>query len=374
MTSQRIRVGLIGVNIDPAKSWSTRAHVPALKHLPDFELRAVCTTRQETAAAAAAHFGVPLAFGDAAQMAAHPEVDAVVVSVRTPAHRAMVQAALNARKHVYCEWPLGASTAEARQILEETRRAGVVNMIGLQGRHNETLCHVRELIAQGYIGRMVSVTVKVTQEIFGPLETQGNAYTADIRNGAGLLNIGAGQALEAVCWAVGELRGLSAVVSNQHPVATLVDGSGTIQKTSADQVLISGVLENGAVISVHVRGGASPATAYGRVEINGTEGDIVLTSEGGANIHRIPMLVQGAKRGEKTLTTLPLPEKFSHQLPGVPEGPARYLAYNYQAFGAAIRGGPPVALDFAYAVRWQELIDAIQRASDTGQRQTFAAG
>ena len=46
-----LRVGVIGANVD--YGWGGRAHLPALKKLPEYSLTAVCTTRPETAAATA---------------------------------------------------------------------------------------------------------------------------------------------------------------------------------------------------------------------------------------------------------------------------------------------------------------------------------
>jgi predicted dehydrogenase len=370
-TPTPIRVGLIGASVDAARSWGTRGHIPALRHLPDYRLTALCTSRQDTATVAARHFGVPHAFSDPRALAACPDVDLVVVSVRTPLHREMVAAALAERKHVYCEWPLGITTAEARETLEATRRAGVLAMIGMQGAHNEAIAHARDLIAQGYIGKMVSVTVKVTQENFGPVESPDNAYTADVRNGATLLRIASGQALEAICYCVGDLHEIAAVVSNQYPITSIAGSGELLPKSAPDQVLISGTLSHGAVISIHIRGGASPATAASRLEINGTEGDLLLTSPGPANIHRAPLLLQGARRGERELRSIAIPAKYELQPPGLPDGPARYLAHNYVAFASALRDDVPFANDFAHAVRWQERLDAIQRASDSGERQTL---
>ena len=71
----KIRVGIVGVN--PSRGFASIAHVPALKPLRDFEIIAVCTTRQDSADVAAKHFGIPLAFADPAKLAQHPDVDLV---------------------------------------------------------------------------------------------------------------------------------------------------------------------------------------------------------------------------------------------------------------------------------------------------------
>src|SRR5690349_1279914 len=67
------------------------AHIPALQELPDFEISAVCTTRQDSAEAAARHYGVPLAFCDAEKLAQHPDVDLVTMPAMPLARRSCSQ-------------------------------------------------------------------------------------------------------------------------------------------------------------------------------------------------------------------------------------------------------------------------------------------
>jgi predicted dehydrogenase len=80
----KIRVGVVGASA--SRGFASIAHIPALRALPEFEIAAVCTTRQETADAAARHYGVPLAFSDPETLARHPDVDLVTVSVKVPDH------------------------------------------------------------------------------------------------------------------------------------------------------------------------------------------------------------------------------------------------------------------------------------------------
>ena len=60
--SSKIRVGIVGAN--PSRGFASVAHIPALRALPEFEITAVCTTRQDSAEAAARHLGARLAFSD----------------------------------------------------------------------------------------------------------------------------------------------------------------------------------------------------------------------------------------------------------------------------------------------------------------------
>src|SRR6516165_7937765 len=131
VNNNKIRVGIVGAN--PSRGFASIAHIPALQVLPDFEISAVCTTRQESADGAARHYGVPLAFSDAAKLAQHPDVDLVTVSVKVPDHYQPVMAAIEAGKHVYCEWPLGRNTDEAIPMRAAANRKGIRHAIGLQG-------------------------------------------------------------------------------------------------------------------------------------------------------------------------------------------------------------------------------------------------
>src|SRR5204863_240787 len=131
--TDRIRVGIVGATVTQGGSgWGANAHVPALKALPGYELKAVCTSREDTAKASAAAFGVDHAFHRFGDMAAHPDVDLLVVCVRVPGHRELVMAGLQAGKPVCCEWPLGKNLAEAEEMAALARQRSLKTIVGLQ--------------------------------------------------------------------------------------------------------------------------------------------------------------------------------------------------------------------------------------------------
>src|SRR5512133_2210025 len=129
--SSKIRVGIVGASA--SRGFASIAHIPALKALSQFEFVAVCTARQQSADAAARHYGAPLAFSDPETLAEHPDIDLVTVSVKVPDHYRPVMAAIEAGKPVYCEWPLGRDTAEAIRMLDAAQQSGVRHVVGLQG-------------------------------------------------------------------------------------------------------------------------------------------------------------------------------------------------------------------------------------------------
>src|SRR5437016_9574595 len=160
--ADKLRLGLIGASV--RGTWSSRSHLPALQASADVELTAVCTTRTESAEAARQAYGARLAFDDWRKMVASPEIDAIAVVVRVPSHYEPTKAALQAGKHVYCEWPLGRTTAEAVELAALAEAKGLVTAVGLQARVNPAVMYLKELIAAGYVGEMMAVHVSMIRD------------------------------------------------------------------------------------------------------------------------------------------------------------------------------------------------------------------
>src|SRR5258708_19157769 len=113
-----------------------------------------------------------------------------------------------------------------------------------------------------------------------PETPQSEAYTADIKNGATMLSIPLGHTLDALCHCLGEVRELSATMAVRRTSFAIVETGEIKPMTSHDQVSVSGLLDGGAALSVHYRGGMSRGTNL-LWEINGTQGDLQITSFGG---------------------------------------------------------------------------------------------
>src|ERR1700722_9419611 len=124
-------VGIAAAGPGPA-SWAANAHIPALRAVPEFELRAVATSRRASADAAAEQYGVP-GHDDYRSLVERPDVD-LVVAVKVPRHHEIGSAALAAGKMVYCEWPLAADLGQARDLAARATAAGVRTVGGLHGR------------------------------------------------------------------------------------------------------------------------------------------------------------------------------------------------------------------------------------------------
>ena len=201
-TGSKIRMGIVGAS--PNRGFASIAHVPALQALPEFEISAICPARQVRPKRRPGIFGIPLAFSDPEKLASHPDVDLVTVYVKVPDHHQPVMAAIEAGKHVYCEWPLGRDTAEATRMLDAAERRGIRHAVGLQGQVSPAINYVKDLVADGYVGRVLSATMIACAPNWGA--SMDRAFQADRANGANLLTITGGHTIDALCYCLGELR------------------------------------------------------------------------------------------------------------------------------------------------------------------------
>jgi predicted dehydrogenase len=365
--TKRIRVGIIGAN--PDRGWAAEGHIPALKSLSDdFEITALSTSRRESADAASKRFGVPAAFDNHRDLVNRADVDVVAITVKVPHHLELATAALEAGKAVYCEWPLGNGLAEAQTLAALAKKKGVLAVVGLQARSAPSVAYVRDLIKQGYVGEVLSTSLIGSGYGWGPTVPAFNAYLNDKNNGATMLSIPLGHTVDALCHCLGEIRELTATTAVRRKSFT-IDGTGERKPmTAEDQVCVTGLLEDGAAFAVHYRGGLSRGTNL-LWEINGTEGDLQLTAAVG-HAQLFEMTVRGGKGAQAALDVLPVPDEYVWSPPQGP-GLSTNLAQAYVRFARDYREGTHFCPTFDDAVTRHRMLDAIEKAAATGQRQTL---
>ena len=364
--ADRIRVGIIGVQ--PGRSWGAVAHLPALAALPGYEVTALSNTRQDSADAAASAFGIRHAFDNHAALVTCADVDLVAVTVKVPHHFELVTAALNAGKHVYCEWPLGNGMEEARSMAALAKERGVTAVIGLQARVAPAVRYVADLVRDGYVGEVLSTTLVGTAMNWGGEMNAPNAYTADKDNGVTVLTIPVSHSMDALCHVLGEVQSLSATTALRRQHTTIVETGETLPMTAEDQVAFSAQLENDVVASVHYRGGLSRGTGL-LWEINGSDGDMRVSGEGG-HLQIVDLRVEGASRGDATIKPLPVPESYFGT--ALREGTALNVAEFYLRLEQDLRNGTTTCPTFEDAVRRHRMIEAVETSAAEGRR-TFPA-
>ncbi|MDG2001801.1 MAG: Gfo/Idh/MocA family oxidoreductase [Novosphingobium sp.] len=347
-----LRIGIAGANAE--RAWAKDAHVPALAAIDGLTIHAVSARSQGLADAAAAVFGAARAYGDTLEMVRDPDIDIIAVTCKVPEHRAIVLAALEAGKHLYCEWPLGRDFAEAEEMAEAAQRAGVHAAVGLQGANALAIRHAGKLVREGAIGRLLNLRVISPTGGWGPVAPPFYAYLQDKRNGATLATIGGGHTLAAVEAVVGPYRQLAArntILRDRVPIA---GSDEVVERTCPDHMMIIGEHEGGCVSSVEIIGGE---IAPLRFELRGTEGMLTINGDHPG----------GYQCGELVVSTTA--ETEPQPAPAYPDlsGAAINVAQVYAQLEADIRTGTRTVPNFDTALRLTKLLDTIDAASDQGR-------
>lgn len=144
-----LRWGIIGTG-----SRALKAHVPALKAFPEFEVLGACDVMDNHLAAARKRLGEKCqGYKDYQKLLANPDINAVMIATPNCWHKEMVLAALQAGKHVMCEKPMAVSFEECKAIQGAVSRASQVVLFTMQLRYSPHYQELRRAIEAGKIGR-----------------------------------------------------------------------------------------------------------------------------------------------------------------------------------------------------------------------------
>jgi predicted dehydrogenase len=361
----KIRVGLVGVG-----TWAEYGHIPALTLLPEFEIVALSSRSQHKADAVAARHGIKYAFGSLQELVSHPEVDLVVVLTPAPSHEEAVRAAIAAGKDVYCEWPLTPTTAASSELLALAERAGVRHIVGLQRRLGPDYRYVRDLMNEGYIGELRSVRLHVSVEYFQKLRLASLYFTVPAENFSSLLSIYGGHFFDVVFTMLGHPTSINALTVNQFKEITLIGTGEVMAHTNADQVVLSGTFDNGAVLSIHLEAGKR--NNYGmQLDITGTTGDLKIANS--TSFGDALNVIEAAQGDHQRLRVLPVPDKYNWLPANTLGGSQRELANLYAAYARDVQDGTRLATTFADALVMHRLLDQIATSARTGTRVALQA-
>ena len=321
-----MRVGLLGF-------WHVHATdyaADAAAH-PDAEIVAAWDDDPARGAAGAARLGV-LFVDDLATLLARDDIDGVIVTTRTSAHREVITAAARAGKHVFTEKVLALTLGEAEEIVDAIARAGVSLVVSLpRVTHGSTIA-IRKLVASGTVGEVTEVRCRLAHDgALDPAWLPDWFFDADEAGGGALVDLGChplylsrlflGRMPVELTATYGHVRGRDV---EDNAVVTMRAGSGAIA-----------IAETGFVAA------ASPFT----VEVHGTNGSLLFgTPE--------PRLLLGAKAGDE--------RRWAEQ--SVPDdGPTPF-----QQWVRHVQHGTVATENVALALDLTRLVDAANRAAHTG--------
>jgi len=360
---RRVKLGVIGCG-----DVALRIYFSHIAQMPRVQLVSVCDRVLGRAKRAQKEFGAPEAYGDAQEMLATSDIEAVAILTSAKAHAPLSLAALEAGKHVYCEKPLATNVATATRIIKAAkarRRKLVAAPTLMLSRTNQ---HIRHLLRKGLIGKMAFLRAHGSHGgagAHGHIYDPSWYYKADEGGGALYdVTVYALHALTGILGPVQQVTALSGCSQPKRPVA-YTDDAGVrrekFERYTADdntQLLLDwGNATFGTVDGTH----CMVASRGPRMEFYGTAGVLNLYGQ------REAPLELYCQREDLGLQGWINPEPPA-SLPGV----ARWdLADGVAHLADCILTGRKPVPSGEHARHVIELIVAAYRAARTGRRQTL---
>ena len=362
-----LRIGVVGA------AYAASAHLPAYAALAAdgvAEVVAVATARAATGEQVARSFGIRHVHVGFESLCADPDVDLVDVATRPSRHRAMAVAALAAGKHVLCEAPLAATTADGEAMVLAAAGAGVLGVVDMQSRYWPGALELRRLVAEGYLGRVQNIAATAFYPTFTRIEAvAASGWCADASEGASSLRVHGLHTADLIRWAFGELTRVSGVTATLTSSWPGRDGPVTSADSAAYTAVIGDGPGAGAVCSVHTSWTAAAGSGW-RLAAYGSEGVLVASADG--HTGHFPVRLEGARlegaRGGAGLETLVAPEAgvpswypfgaLVRELAGRLAGESGAAAESKAAEASGWLGDVPMFADGVAALRVAEAVEA----------------
>ncbi|MDK2895885.1 MAG: hypothetical protein PWP04_5 [Candidatus Atribacteria bacterium] len=145
MGDKKVKIGMIGLGR------ISKTHLKSIAQLKEAELTAVCDVNEGIVKELSLTYGIE-GFTDYRKLIAYPEVEAIMVLTPPETHFEIVNCALEANKHIFCEKPLTSSLKEAYKMKEQVVSREIVFQIGFTERYNEGYRVTRQAISDGLVG------------------------------------------------------------------------------------------------------------------------------------------------------------------------------------------------------------------------------
>jgi predicted dehydrogenase len=330
-TPAPLRWGVLGV-----AGIAIKQVIPAMQGSAAARIEAIASRTAAKAEAAARALGIPRAYGSYEALLADPAIEAVYIPLPNHLHVPWTLRAAEAGKHVLCEKPIARTADEARTLLAARDRARVVIAEAFMVRAHPQWLRVRELVAAGRVGELVSV------------EGHFSYYRRDADDVRSKPEYGGGVLLDIGCYPVTLSRWLFGAEPLEVAAVLERDPDFAVDR------LVSGLMRFPAGQAAFVVAGQ--AVPWQRMQLFGTRGRIEVEIPFNAPPgHACRLRVDDGRdllgAGVETLTV----------------EPATQYALQGERFADAVRGrgAPPVPLEDAIAN--MAVLDALRRAAESGR-------
>ncbi|MBA4142658.1 MAG: Gfo/Idh/MocA family oxidoreductase [Nitrosospira sp.] len=237
------------------------SHYGMINAHPGIKVEAVCDSTGYVLDVLNKYTGIRT-YADFDQMLQEVELDAVIISIPTRMHAALVQRALEKNLHVFCEKPFCLSTKDGEELTRIANEKGLVNQVGYHNRFIGTFQEIKRLLDAGAIGEVTHILA----EAYGPvvLKSKGSTWRTQSFEGGGCLYDYAAHPLNLVNWYLGAPLDVGGSVLNK-----------IFSKDTEDEVFSTLYYEDGKTAHISVNwSDESYRKMTTRITIWGTNGRI----------------------------------------------------------------------------------------------------
>ncbi|WP_417378869.1 Gfo/Idh/MocA family protein [Gimesia sp.] len=323
--SDLVRIGIIG-----AGAVSDYHHVPGINLDPRAELVSICDPNSELLAQRQSDWGKTKVSTRFEDMAADPDVDAVIIATPNFTHHEIALACIKGGKHVMCEKPLGLNYTESAEMYRAARDANLRHMTAFTYRFAPSMRYVKHLVESGALG--VPRHFRSQRFLDWPESSWGWRQSKKLAGAGDLFDM----TIHRIDFAqdlLGPIKSICGAVAQFVPRDKTAEGQPCEPSEVDDWSSLIGQFENGAVGvwegSTLMKGYHNDGFGYEWAEVNGSEGSAAYQLTDPNNI-----LI--GKPGQ-TMEKLPVPDEYlvidgSPRKPhdGVPSTVFRYdLVYEF---------------------------------------------
>ncbi len=353
---------MIGYAIIGAGAVSDYHHVPGIRIDPRAELVSVCDPNEVLLAQRRKDWGIERVTTDYRDVAADPDVDAVIIATPNFTHHPIALACIEAGKHVMAEKPLGVTVREAAEMYRAARDKPVKHMTAFTYRFAPSMRYLRHLVLTGGLGTPRHFR---SQRFLDWPETSWGWRQYKKLAGAGDLYDMTIHRLDFAMDLMGPVQSVCGAVATFCERTATADGKTCDPSDVDDWSAVIGRFESGAVGvwegTTLAKGHHNNGFGWEWAEVNGSEGSAVY------RLTEPNTILLGRHGG--TMETVPVPDEFL-VIPGSPRDPKagvpstvfRYdLVYE---FTSAIVEDRPAVPGFDHGARAQAVADAVLTSSE----------
>ncbi len=356
MTTKQRRIGIIGIG------FGVQVHAPGFRS-EGWDVAALCSRHRDKARAAADAAGIADVHSDPLEMIARTDLDAIAITAPPGAHHPLALAALAAGKHVLCEKPFALDAAQAAAMRDAAEASGRTAMVAHEFRHTPQRAYIRDLLADGYVGKFEQCTIELYLDRFVSREPRPLTWFGYRADGGGVLGALGSHYIDALRHWFGDVAAARGRLDTLRP--DLRDAAtGAIHRAETDDTFAFTLdFRNGGMATMNASFVATPARGA-RIVVMGDNGTLI-AEQPGPNPMEDGVVI--GSRGGSPLAPLPTPAQY---LPLTDARDHRLMAFRMlvREFNRGIDAGTSPAPNFTDGLRCQQVMDAVRASSADGGR------